>query len=128
VQLNIPRGRTYLLLEFIKGIRLIEIIDKVFGDKAGELLALICYRLCHAGAMNYARVWFEGNIAKFLFRGVNLSSQRISEFLQVIGNEQLQRDFFYALLLFFIKDRKMRKRCLRDIEEWLLFSERGKGY
>lgn len=87
-------GDTYILLEFMKKIKLTDTIEIVFGDKAKELLALICYRLSHAGAMNYGRIWLEGNICRVLLKDVNISSQRISDFLQYIGDEKLQRDFF----------------------------------
>jgi len=43
--------------------------------------------------MRYARIWFEGNIVRKLF-DVDLSSQRISEFLEEIGDESIQREFF----------------------------------
>jgi len=87
-------GDTYILLEFMKKIKLTETIEIVFGNKTKELLALICYRLSHPGAMNYGRVWLEGNIGRVLLKDVNISSQRISNFFQYIGDERLQRDFF----------------------------------
>lgn len=91
-------GDTYLLYEFIKKIKLIDIIDSLFGSYAKQILSLICYRISHPSAMNYAKIWYEGNICRFLFDGVDLSSQRISELLQTIGDEQLQRDFFSRYL------------------------------
>lgn len=87
-------GDTYLLYKFMKKIKLTSIIEKIFGERTKMLLSLICYRLCHPGAMNYAKNWFEGNIARLLFPEADLSSQRISEFLQFIGDESVQREFF----------------------------------
>ncbi|MEW6215713.1 MAG: hypothetical protein AB1478_11035 [Nitrospirota bacterium] len=87
-------GDTYLLYEFMKKIGFTHIIEDVFGDRAKMLLALVCYRLCHPSAMKYARSWFEGNIARLLFRDIELSSQRISDFLELVGDESLQREFF----------------------------------
>jgi len=87
-------GETYLLYEFMKNIKLTHIIEGVFKDKTKNLLALLCYRLCHASAMSYAKIWYEGNISRFLFKDINLSSQRISEFMKMIGDEKLQRNFF----------------------------------
>lgn len=57
------------------------------------LLTLIFYRLCYPSAMRYAKVWYDGSIAKVLF-DVDVSSQRISEFLEEIGDEGVQREFF----------------------------------
>jgi len=87
-------GDTYLLYEFIKKTNLANTIDDIFGDNAKKLLTLICYRICQSGAMSYARLWYEGNICRFLFPDIDISSQRISDFLRMIGNEQIQREFF----------------------------------
>jgi len=91
-------GDVCLLYEFMKHADLVSLLDRVFGDKTRYLLALLCYRLCHASAMSYARVWYEGSISRFLFKGVNLSSQRISDFLKSIGDEHVQRCFFEQYL------------------------------
>ena len=81
-------GDVYLLNQFINRTKLFE----KFGDK-DMLLTLIFYRLCYPSAMRYARIWYEGSIAKVLFE-VDVSSQRISEFLEEIGDEGIQRGFF----------------------------------
>ena len=81
-------GDVYLLNQFINRTKL---FDK-FRNK-DMLLTLIFYRLCYPSAMRYAKVWYEGSIAKVLFE-VDVSSQRISEFLEEIGDEGIQREFF----------------------------------
>jgi transposase len=87
-------GDTYLLYEFMKRMKLLRIMEGVFGEHVTGATSLMCYRLCHPSAMRYAKLWHEGNISRFLFKGTDLSSQRISEFLSIIGNETLQRKFF----------------------------------
>ena len=96
-------GDTYLLYEFMKKANLTSLLDTVFGKESKRLLSLICYRICHPSAMIYARIWYEGNVARFFFKDVNLSSQRISDFLQLIGDEELQRDFFMSYISSFTK-------------------------
>jgi len=96
-------GDTYLLYEFMKNIKLTHIIEGIFKEKAKDLLALICYRLCHASAMSYARIWYEGNISRLLFKDIDLSSQRINEVLKMIGDEGLQREFFKSYVSFFVQ-------------------------
>lgn len=91
-------GDTYLLYEFMKKTNLATLLERVFGKETKRLLSLIFYRMLHPSAMIYAKVWYEGNAARFLFNDVNLSSQRVSEFLQSIGHEQLQRDFFNSYI------------------------------
>ncbi len=99
-------GDTYLLNEFMKHEDISNLLEKVFGDRTNYMLSLLCYRLCHASAMNYARIWYDGSISRFLFKKVNLSSQRISDFLRDIGDEQIQRDFFKHYLSSFAKAKK----------------------
>jgi len=87
-------GDVYLLYEFMKCKGVVSLLEGVFGDRARYLIALLCYRLCHASAMDYAKVWYDGSFSRFLFKDVNLSSQRVSDFLRDIGDESVQRDFF----------------------------------
>ena len=44
--------------------------------------------------MNMVQEWYNGNFARVCFPGLDLSSQRISELLQQIGDEGLWRKFF----------------------------------
>ncbi len=87
-------GDTYILHDFMKKARMSDTLSKVFGEKTEYLLALIYYRLCYPSAMKYAKTWYEGNFARLIFKDIDLSSQRISEFLRAIGDEHLQREFF----------------------------------
>ena len=80
-------GDTYFLNQFINRVTFFENLKKEM------FLALIFYRLCYPSAMRYARMWYEGNIVRKLF-DVDISSQRISEFLEEIGDESIQREFF----------------------------------
>lgn len=99
-------GDAYLLYEFMKRKGVLSLLDEVFGDKAGYLISLLCYRLCHASAMDYAKIWYEGSISRFLFKDVDLSSQRISDFLRDIGDEHVQRDFFQQYIPSFTNAKK----------------------
>ncbi len=65
-----------------------------FGDKTEYLLALIYYRLCYPSAMMYAKTWYQGSYARIISKDIDLSSQRISDFLKAIGEEHLQREYF----------------------------------
>jgi hypothetical protein len=56
--------------------------------------------------MRYAEVWYEGNIAKILFKDNDLSSQRISEFLMAIGDERCQRLFFENYITGFVSPKQ----------------------
>jgi len=87
-------GDSYFIKEFLEKIKFSELIEKVFEDKKNFLLSLINYRLCYPSAMRFSKIWFEGNYAKICYPNVDLSSQRISDFFKILGEEDLQRKFF----------------------------------
>jgi len=65
---------TSILHEFIKDIRMWDVLNNVFSNKTRCLLALICYRLCYPSAMKYARLWYQGNIARLMFKDIDLDT------------------------------------------------------
>jgi transposase len=83
-----------------------QILEKIFDKRFSYLLALISYRLCNPAAMRYAEVWYEGNVAKILFKDNDPSSQRISEFLMAIGDERCQRLFFENYITGFVSPKQ----------------------
>lgn len=87
-------GDSYFIKEFFEKVKFSKLIEGVFGDKGDFLLSLINYRLCYPSAMRFSKTWFEGNYAKICYPSVDLSSQRISDFLKLLGDENLQRKFF----------------------------------
>ena len=56
--------------------------------------------------MNHAKTWYEGSITIFLFRDINLSSQRINDFLERVGNERLLRNFIGDYISTFTKQKE----------------------
>lgn len=99
-------GDSYLVEKFLENTKFTSLIKTVFGNDANTLLALLSYRLCHTGAMMHANTWYEGNYAKFQYSKAQLKSQRISDFLKVIGDESLQRTFFQEYLSQFCNTKK----------------------
>jgi transposase len=61
-------------------------------------MCLIYFKLLKSSAMQYAETWLNGNYASVLHKNANLSSQRISEFLKLLGTEQIWRWFFKEYL------------------------------
>jgi len=99
-------GDTFVLDNFFKGEGFSSFLEGVFGSDVGFVKVLSYYRLCYPSAMRYAKTWFDGNYVSVKFSGVDLSSQRISDFLKVLGKEELQRKFFSAYLQNFSKNRE----------------------
>ncbi|MCL2173386.1 MAG: hypothetical protein LBH62_03410 [Nitrososphaerota archaeon] len=48
--------------------------------------------------MTHANTWHQGNYTHLHHKNVNLTSQRISEFLTELGDEQLYQTFFKQYL------------------------------
>jgi len=48
--------------------------------------------------MRHAEIWYEGNAAKMIFLNATMSTQSISDFLNVIGKEKYQQSFFKSYI------------------------------
>jgi hypothetical protein len=68
--------------------------NSVASLDADTLLALISFKLLNDSSNYYAERWWEGNYARYLYPGARLKSQRISEFLERAGDEEVKRRFF----------------------------------
>lgn len=86
-------GDSHLVNQILGKSGYVDLIGKVFGD-SDTLLALVTYRLCHNAAMMHAQTWLDGNYARLLYGNAEVSSQRISDFLKGMGEEETQRRFF----------------------------------
>jgi len=93
-KLIVDYGNTFALSEYCRLSGFTSLIRSIFGELANTLLALVFYRLIESGGMNMVQDWYNGNYARICFPGLDLSSQRISEALQRIGDEELWRKFF----------------------------------
>ena len=87
-------GDGYFLNEFIKNSTVYPVYKNHLFDRQIVLMPLMIYRLCTGSAMYNCKDWLEGNILSMFFTNTDLSSQRISELLTFLGDEQLQRSFF----------------------------------
>jgi len=99
-------GDSFIIQEILSGTNFIPLIEEIFTEDADTLLSLLTFRMCYTGAMMYAETWYEGSYAKFQYKNAKVSSQRISDFLKVIGEEQIQRSFFRDYLSGFSKAKK----------------------
>jgi transposase len=91
-------GDTYCIYQAFSQTEYFTVLSDVFKEYLDTLMCLVSYRIIRNSAMRYAENWFEGNYARILFKKADISSQRISSFLKILGDENLQRDFFTAYL------------------------------
>jgi transposase len=75
-----------------------DIFSDILPMSADTLMSMVGYRVLADTANCYAFDWWEGSYARILFPKANLRSQRISDFLRDLGNEQVQRHFFKKYL------------------------------
>jgi hypothetical protein len=87
-------GDSQALNEYSEKSGLKSLVNQVYGGLSDSIFALVFYKLLESGAMCNAENWFDGNYAKILFATADLASQRISETLVQLGDEQLLREFF----------------------------------
>lgn len=97
-------GDTYLINESLKNSTLCKDFEAILPAEQDSLKSLIYYKMLEGNAFKYALSWFEGNIASKLFPNTKMDSQRISEFLAKLGNENIQRTFFMKYLTRVSKD------------------------
>lgn len=98
-ELILDFGDTFLLREFLEKEGFIKVLKDSFGKNTNMFFNLVSYKLCHPSAMRLARVWQNGNAIKYLCKA-NLTSQRISDLMVEIGQEENLRMFFENYLSF----------------------------
>lgn len=98
-ELILDFGDTFLLHQFLEKEGFTKVLEDTFGDKTNMLFNLVCYKLCHPSAMRLAETWQNGNVIRHLCKA-ELKSQRISELMVEIGEEDNYRLFFENYLSF----------------------------
>jgi transposase len=93
-KLTIDFGDTWFLDYIMTKSGLKELFSRTCSEDADTLLSLISFKLLNNETNFYAERWWEGNYARYLYPNARLQSQRISEFLEKIGKEEVKRIFF----------------------------------
>lgn len=91
-------GDAYFLFSVLKRNNLYRIMSEVLKEHFDTLMSLLGFKLLSSASNFYAEDWWEGSYARILFPNPRLKSQRISEFYQELGSEELQRKFFNLYL------------------------------
>ena len=87
-------GDSYFLDAFIRSKCLGPCIKALGYGNPDTVKAMVHYYVLCNLANCHAADWWEGNYARVLYPDANLSSQRISDMLGLIGDESSYRDFF----------------------------------
>jgi hypothetical protein len=87
-------GDTYSIMKTVEISGFKEIFESTLSKDYNMLMSLVCFKLIKSSAMQYVESWSRGNYVSSLFPDLDLSSQRISDFLKRLGKEQVWRKFF----------------------------------
>ena len=87
-------GDVFLINSYLKKIGLCPAIDAIGYKNPDTLYSMICFYIICSMSNCYAEDWYEGSFARILYPKADLRSQRISEFMESIGEELSYRRFF----------------------------------
>jgi hypothetical protein len=94
-------GNSYLVYESIKQSKIYKHLAPIL-QQIPSLLSLLTYRICQPGPMYNADLWYRGSIVSFLDASlaakISLSSSDISRYMAILGEEDIQREFFKSYL------------------------------
>jgi hypothetical protein len=107
-------GNSWFLNNVLSLSGLKEVLLKAFPKDADTLLSLISFKLLDDGANRYAEHWWNGNYSKYLYPNARLESQRISEFMEKLGDEEIKRRFFDLYIPFIRKNPDVSENILID--------------
>ncbi len=114
--LNLDFGDAFFLDSFIKQERFDRCVEALGYDNPDIAKAMLLFYILSCRSNAHAPIWYEGSYARILYPKANLSSQRISDFLESIGNESKWYRFFetYVQWLCGFKETKKNEHILID--------------
>jgi hypothetical protein len=88
-------GDSYFLHSVLEKTGLLKVLENVEPGEKDTLMALMFHRVLSSNsAGSRAMTWWEGSYARQLYPRAELKSQRVSDALRGLGDEELQRRFF----------------------------------
>jgi hypothetical protein len=91
-------GASYVLAEFAKNVGYRELFRETLPGREDTLMAMVFYYVEMAASNQEAARWLRGSVSSILFPTAQVPSQRISEFLVRLGEEEVVRRFFKGYL------------------------------
>lgn len=91
-------GDAFLFDALIGRYGLKGVVDRIRYGNLDTVRALLLFYILEHSSNVYALCWWKGSFARFLYPEANLTSQRISDALGAIGQEDSLRAFFFGYL------------------------------
>lgn len=89
-------GDSFFLDELMKSIGYNDVLNHLPYRNKDTLRAMIQYYLLCNSANDHAKTWYEGNYASILYPRANLTSQRVTDFLESLGKPESVNAYFDA--------------------------------
>lgn len=96
VKLILDFGDSFFVDSLIRGIGYDKVLESIPYRNKDTLYAMVQYYILCSSANDHAHIWYDGNYARVLYPKANLISQRISDFLESLGDEEKVSAFFDA--------------------------------
>ncbi len=93
-KLILDYGDAYLFHHLIKKYNLDKSINAICHKNSDSIYALLLYYIIKNDSLCHLNDWYSGNFTKILYPNAKVASQRISELLEVLGDENNLRRFF----------------------------------
>ena len=106
IELILDFGAIYVFLQVLKEDGVLEVFKSVIPEKSDTLLTLILHDMLTAEANQYAEDFWRTSYARIALPDAKLRSQRLSEFLAVLGEETVYRRFFDTYLSYVVSKSK----------------------
>ncbi len=96
VKLILDFGDAFFVDSLIHEIGYDKVLSSIPYRNKDTLYAMVQYYVLCSSANDHAHIWYDGSYARVLYPKADLTSQRISDFLESLGDEEKVSSFFDA--------------------------------
>ena len=112
LELILDFGPEYVFIQALKKDGILDVFTSAVPEKADTLMSLILHSMLFNEARQYAEDFWKASYARIAFPNAKLKSQRISEFLSELGDEQVYRKFFNTYLSYVVNKTKTSRHSI----------------
>lgn len=111
---SVDFGDAYFLDMFLWKSGFMKVIDSLPAKNRDTLHSMILFYVLSTLANRDANIWYQGSITRLMYPQANMHSQRISEFLALLGNPDNRMIFQKAWLDFILNHYDTDRNVLID--------------
>jgi len=95
-------GPEYVFIQALKNDGIYDVFTSAIPEKADTLMTLVLHSMLANEACQYAEDFWKASYVRIAYPDAKLKSQRVSEFLSELGDEQVSRKFFNTYLSYVV--------------------------